>query len=108
VVGLSRCCADIFAGETLECAGNLVSPYLMAGERIAVGWNIACSAALAAAICLGLRRWRAVALYGVCFVVVLEWWVTLQPSNDRDWADDVARTASGIVRNDKLLVPVPR
>jgi hypothetical protein len=60
--------------------------------------------ALAAIVCLGLRRWRVVALCGACFVVVFGWWATLQPSNDRNWSDDVARTASGTVEGDTLMV----
>jgi hypothetical protein len=59
---------------------------------------------LVAVACLVLRRWGGVALYGVCFVVVIGWWATLQPSNSRAWADDVARTASGVVEGDRLVV----
>jgi hypothetical protein len=57
-----------------------------------------------AVACLVLRRWWGVALYGVCFAAVLGWWAMLQPSNNRAWADDVARTASGIVEGDRLVV----
>ena len=60
--------------------------------------------AVVAIVNLVLRRWRVVALYGVCFVAVFAWWATLQPSNDRDWADDVARTASGTVDGDHLVM----
>ena len=60
--------------------------------------------AVVAIVCLVLRRWRVVALYGVCFVAVFAWWVTLRPSNDRVWADDVARTASGTVDGDHLVM----
>jgi hypothetical protein len=60
--------------------------------------------ALAAVACLILRRWWGVVLYGVCFVAVIGWWATLQPSNNRAWADDVARTASGIVEGGRLVV----
>jgi hypothetical protein len=59
--------------------------------------------AIAAVACLVLRRWWGVALYGVCFAVVLGWWITLQPSNNRAWAEDVARTASGVVVGDRLV-----
>src|SRR4029077_277161 len=41
---------------------------------------------------------------GVSFMVIFGWWATLQPSNDLDWADDVARTASGTVEGDRLTV----
>ena len=58
--------------------------------------------ALAAVVCLALRRWRVVMLYGACFAAVFGWWATLQPSNDRNWSDDVARTATGIVDGDRL------
>ena len=60
--------------------------------------------AVVAIVCLALRRWRVVALYGVCFVAVFAWWMTLQPSNDRVWADDVARTASGTIEDDRLTM----
>jgi hypothetical protein len=60
--------------------------------------------ALAAVACLVLRRWRGIALYGISFAVVLGWWATLQPSNNRAWAEDVARTATGIVVGDRLVV----
>ena len=36
------------------------------------------------------RRWLATALTSGGFVIVLGWWLTLQPSNDRDWQPDVA------------------
>ena len=60
--------------------------------------------AFAAVACLVLRRWWGVALYGVCFAVALGWWATLQPSNNRAWAEDVARTTSGIVVGDRLVM----
>jgi hypothetical protein len=60
--------------------------------------------ALAAIVCLVLRRWRIVALYAVCFAAVFGWWAALQPSNDRVWADDVARMASGTVEGNRLVV----
>lgn len=59
---------------------------------------------LGAIVCLALRRWRVVALYGVCLVAVCGWWATLQPSNDRTWADDVARTTTGTVEGDRLVM----
>jgi hypothetical protein len=60
--------------------------------------------ALAAVVGLALRRWRVIVLYSVCFIGVFGWWEALQPSNDRAWADDVARTASGTVQGDRLVV----
>jgi hypothetical protein len=59
---------------------------------------------LVAIVCLALRRWHVVALYGVCFSAVFGWWATLQPSNDLAWADDVARTTTGTVEGDRLVM----
>ena len=36
------------------------------------------------------RRWLALSATVAGFVLVLGWWFTLQPSNDRDWQPDVA------------------
>jgi hypothetical protein len=70
-------------------------------ESLAAGFLLL---ALAATVCLCLRRWRVVVLYGACFAIVFGWWATLQPSNDRSWSDDVAQTTSGTVEGDRLVV----
>jgi len=36
------------------------------------------------------RRWLAAGLTAAGFALVLAWWFTLQPSNERDWQPDVA------------------
>jgi hypothetical protein len=36
------------------------------------------------------RRWIAAACWAGGFVLVLAWWLTLAPSNDRDWQPDLA------------------
>lgn len=38
------------------------------------------------------------------FAGVLLWWHSLQPSNDRVWADDVAHTVSGAVQGEEVTV----
>jgi Domain of unknown function (DUF4105) len=70
-------------------------------ESLAAGFLLL---ALAATVCLRLRRWRVVVLFGACFAMVFGWWVTLQPSSDRNWSDDVAQTTSGTVEGDRLVV----
>jgi Domain of unknown function (DUF4105) len=60
--------------------------------------------ALAAVVCMVLQRWRVVFLYGACIAASLVWWATLQPSNDRAWAADVAQMSSGDVEGDRLVV----
>ena len=52
---------------------------------------IAYAVALAAAFVLVHQlRWK-IAVGAVCFAVVLVWWLSIQPSNDRPWQPDVAQ-----------------
>lgn len=41
---------------------------------------------------------RALLPYGVGFVLMLVWWSLIAPSQDRTWADDVARNVTGSVK----------
>lgn len=36
------------------------------------------------------RRWRAAGAFAVAFLLLLAWWSTIHPSNDRDWQPEVA------------------
>jgi hypothetical protein len=49
-------------------------------------------------------RWRALLLVVGVIAAVLVWWTTIRPTNDRDWAPDVARTATATIDGDRLLV----
>ncbi|TLX56619.1 hypothetical protein DN824_15285 [Stutzerimonas nosocomialis] len=40
----------------------------------------------------------------LALAVLLSWWYTLQPSNQRTWADDVARISRGRVDGEQLLL----
>ncbi len=43
---------------------------------------------------------RSAMLYAVPFAVVLGWWLSIAPSNERDWQPEVARLASARVEGD--------
>jgi hypothetical protein len=61
--------------------------------------------AIAAAACLATsRRWLALAVYAASFVLFLAWWATITPTNDRNWAPDVARTVTATIDGDRLVV----
>jgi hypothetical protein len=47
---------------------------------------------------------RAYAVILVLFAVLLGWWLSLEPSNDRDWQPDVARLPTAEIRGDKLTL----
>ena len=47
---------------------------------------------------------RAAAGYSVLFLIVLGWWLSLEPSNERDWLADVAHPPTAVVAGDVLTV----
>jgi len=62
--------------------------------------------ALAALLILIRLRpfWSAVVAYGLLFGAVLVWWLSLSPSNDRDWQPDVARPPKATIEGDLLTI----
>jgi Domain of unknown function (DUF4105) len=42
--------------------------------------------------------------FAVAFVALLAWWWSIQPSNNRVWADDVAQTTTGVVDGDRVTL----
>jgi hypothetical protein len=61
--------------------------------------------ALVVAACLATpRRWLALAVYVGSFALFLAWWATITPTNDRNWAPDVARTVTATIDGDRLVV----
>jgi Domain of unknown function (DUF4105) len=42
--------------------------------------------------------------FGLAFVTLLVWWYRIPPSNDRDWADDVARMTTGTVAGELVTL----
>jgi len=49
-------------------------------------------------------RWRQVVVTFGGFGLVLAWWLTLAPSNDRDWQRDVAVLATAEIRGNQVTV----
>lgn len=49
-------------------------------------------------------RRRAYAAFLVLFAVLLGWWLSLKPSNGRDWQPDVARLPSAEIHGDKVTL----
>jgi hypothetical protein len=49
-------------------------------------------------------RWRMLALFGILFVCIVLWWLRIQPSNDRQWQQDVEKLAYATVEGDLVTV----
>lgn len=57
------------------------------------------------AACLRLPdRWAAAGLLAASFVLVLAWWLSLRPSNNRTWQPDVARRAWAEIDGDRITI----
>ena len=74
-------------------------------SRPLAGLLAAAFALAALGLLIGLRpRRRAYAAFLILFAVVLGWWLSLSPSNDRDWQPDVARLAHAEIQGDLVTV----
>ncbi|MDG2526303.1 DUF4105 domain-containing protein [Stenotrophomonas sp. HITSZ_GD] len=88
--------------------GALAIYYLLrAGTPIRIGvglvWGL-----MAAAGWYGLRpgreNWALPGLFGAAFALLFGIWWTLQPRQDRDWADEVARTLDARVQGSRVTL----
>jgi hypothetical protein len=63
-------------------------------------WAVVAVAILAVVRPLG----RKAIVFAVAAVVLLGWWSTLRPSNDRQWQPDVGRTPTAEIEGDRLTI----
>jgi hypothetical protein len=73
------------------------------GRSLVIALWLAFTAFLIAASYRG-QGWLPIAMFLVVFAAVLIWWMRLRPSNDRDWADDVARITHGEIDGDTVTL----
>jgi hypothetical protein len=75
--------------------------YDFAIAKPVVPWVFA--AAIILAVILLQRPLRKLAAVFLAFALVLTWWLTLKPSNDRNWQSDVAHLAWADVNGDEVI-----
>jgi hypothetical protein len=96
-VGLVLALASLWAAAALWIDGP--EPPALAG---ALAGGSLLVAGLAAAL---VRPWGRAALAALApFVLVLAWWLSLAPSNDRDWQPDVARLPAATLEGSRLTI----
>jgi hypothetical protein len=63
-------------------------------------------AGLAAVVTLCAGRWLVVTLpvLGIALVAIAGWWISIRPSNDRDWHVETARLAHATIQGDLVTV----
>jgi hypothetical protein len=88
LLGLLMLLVGIWGTLVLSFSGTGTS---ITGARmvLAAGFALLSVTALVA-LCRPRWRWRAVAAYGLTVLILLVWWQGIEPSNNRDWQDDVA------------------
>lgn len=69
---------------------------------ISVAWVLAVIALLVLAAIQ--RSWWPLLGYVVAYALLLGWWATIKPSNDRVWSDDVAQLLTGKVEGNQVTL----
>lgn len=75
-----------------------------ASRAIAGGIAVAFSTATIAIFLIVRPMLRGTLVFGLVFALVLGWWFSLEPSNERDWEPSVARTPMVNVDGDLLTI----
>ena len=97
VISLALAIAILWAGAALWIDGP--ESRVLAGALVGA---IVLIAGLAAVL---LRPWsKAVLVIFACFAIVLGWWLSIAPSNTRDWRPDVARLPTASVDGSLLTI----
>jgi Domain of unknown function (DUF4105) len=81
--------------------------YQIPGGQILKTLSVMLWAALSLAMLLTLWNGRitiSAFLFALAFAGLLIWWTRLQPSNDHEWADDVARMTTGTVDGNRVTL----
>jgi hypothetical protein len=107
----------------IRLASGVLRVVVYTGVVLVIGWSVAAlwidgptnrvlaaalGALVAAAAAIALVRirpwWRAVVAAVVPFVIVVAWWLSLEPSNTRDWQADVARLPSAQIDGNRVTI----
>lgn len=101
--GLALALGGLLAfGCLLWAAGALYFdlPWPAARGPVALGFLVV--VAVTAAFVRG--AWKRIGVLFAAFLAVTAWWLTLQPSNDRNWQPDVAKTPWAEMQGDRVTI----
>ena len=92
----------LLAGLTGWAAAALYVDFPLQGAGLAA--TVVYLALVAAALALLSGQRRKIIACAAFFVIVLAWWLTLAPSNARDWQGDVAQTPWAEIDGDRVTI----
>ncbi|MFT0862340.1 DUF4105 domain-containing protein [Ancylobacter sp. G4_0304] len=94
-----------FAALAVAAWTALAVFYQAEGAGRVLGWGLAGLAASAVLVfALSGRRLRALGVLALGVVLVGLWWASIRPSNERDWAPDVARGVTADIAGREVTV----
>src|SRR5450432_3860906 len=104
VLGLSAATVAVLAVSAWVAAALwFQAPGGPRARRLLIGLWLLFSLVAAAGLWCGHGR-AALLAFALGYAAVLAWWHTLKPSNQRQWADDVAHTSHGQVQGDQVTL----
>jgi hypothetical protein len=102
LLGLLMLLAGIWGTLALSLSGT--GPSITGARMVLAAGFALLSLTSLVALCRLRWRWRAVATYGLTVLVLLVWWQGIEPSNNRDWQDDVAVLPFATFDGDQIQV----
>lgn len=99
MAALVMLCSGVWATLALwyQLPGGMIARTV--GSALWIGVVIAL-----AALAISRRSWLPLGVYALLYAVLLLWWFSIAPSNQRDWADDVSRPLIGRVEGNEVTL----
>ncbi|OOG63444.1 hypothetical protein B0E46_10655 [Rhodanobacter sp. B04] len=99
LVALVTCCSGAWGALALwyQLPGSIITRTI--GSAI---WMVGVIALVTLAV--NRRSWLPAGFYAVIYAVLLCWWASIAPSNNRTWADDVSHLLTGTVQGSQVTL----
>lgn len=99
VITLVTFCSGVWGALALwyQLPGNLISRTIGSAAWVIV-------VIVLVTLAITRRSWLPLAVYAVIYALLLFWWASIAPSNDRIWADDASHLLTGTVAGNQVTL----
>ncbi|GAB2547146.1 Lnb N-terminal periplasmic domain-containing protein [Rhodanobacter koreensis] len=99
VMTLVTFCSGVWGALALwyQLPGNLISRTIGSAAWVIV-------VIVLVTLAITRRSWLPLAVYAVIYALLLFWWASIAPSNNRIWADDTSRLLTGTVAGNQVTL----